>query len=322
MNPSHHPQDSRVTRRQVVASGLGAYGASVLPAPAGAAEPSPSGPSLRFAHLTDMHVQPQLRGGEGYAAALDSLKRLDPPPQFVVTGGDHVMDVFETSRERADVQYDLYARVLKEHCALPVYPVMGNHDVWGWGQPGQIKPDQPLYGKQMAVERLNMKGPYYSFDEGDWHFICLDNIAPRGAGYFGSLDDEQARWLIGDLEKTGTNRPICVISHIPLLAACVFFDGKERVQDTYWHVPDAWMHRDVKPLINLLRRYNTRLCLSGHIHLVDRVDYLGISFICNGAVCGAWWKGPQQEFAEGYGVIDLWPDGSFAHEYVTYGWKA
>jgi 3',5'-cyclic-AMP phosphodiesterase len=64
------------------------------------------------------------------------------------------------------------------------------------------------------------------------------------------------------------------------------------------------------------------LLLSGHIHLVDRVSYLGKTYVCDGAVCGNWWRGPCQQFAEGYGVVDLWPDGTFEHQYVTYGWKA
>jgi hypothetical protein len=103
----------------------------------------------------------------------------------------------------------------------------------------------------------------------------------------------------------------------------VFFDGgKERVREDFWHVPDAWMHRDVKPVLDLFKGHNVRLLLSGHIHLVDRVEYLNMTFVCDGAVSGAWWKGPNQEFAEGYGVIDLWPDGSFKHQYVTYGWQA
>ena len=33
-------------------------------------------------------------------------------------------------------------------------------------------------------------------------------------------------------------------------------------------------------------------------------------------------KGPLQQFPEGYGVIDLYPDGRFEHQYVAFGWKA
>ena len=63
----------------------------------------------------------------------------------------------------------------------------------------------------------------------------------------------------------------------------------------------------------MFKGHNVRLLASGHIHLVDRVEYLGMTFVCDGAVSGAWWNGANQEFTEGRGVIDLWHDGSFEH---------
>jgi hypothetical protein len=65
-----------------------------------------------------------------------------------------------------------------------------------------------------------------------------------------------------------------------------------------------------------------KVCLSGHIHLVDRVDYLGVSYLCNGAVSGAWWKGPNQEFGNGYAIVDLFPDGAFTSTYHQFDWRA
>ena len=41
-----------------------------------------------------------------------------------------------------------------------------------------------------------------------------------------------------------------------------------------------------------------------------------------GAVSGAWWKGPKDRCAEGYGLFDLFDDGTFKHQYVPYGWQA
>jgi 3',5'-cyclic AMP phosphodiesterase CpdA len=319
------------SRRSLLKAGLiaGAAATPLMPTSAAPAlRGADRGPApLRVAHLTDVHITPERRAAQGFAMALESLKTLDRVPDLLITGGDHVMDVFDHDAARAKVEWDLYEKMLGEHCKLKTYPVMGNHDVFGWGQSGQIKPDVPGYGKAMAIDRLKMPGgkSYYSFDAGGWHFVVLDNIARRGAGYFGGFDPanaEQADWLRQDLQKKPAGVPVCVASHIPILSACVFFDGADRVRDTYWHVPDAWMHRDCKPLIDLLRRHDTKVCLSGHMHLVDRVDYLGVSFLCNGAVCGHWWEGPQQEFDEGYAILDLWPDGTFEHKYVSYGWKA
>lgn len=43
-------------------------------------------------------------------------------------------------------------------------------------------------------------------------------------------------------------------------------------------------------------------------------------YIAKGAVCGAWWKGDHRGFDEGYGLIDLYDDGSIANQYVAYNW--
>jgi Icc protein len=46
-----------------------------------------------------------------------------------------------------------------------------------------------------------------------------------------------------------------------------------------------------------------------------------VTFICDGAVSGGWWKGPNEDVQEGFGIIDLKPDGGFAHQYFDYGWN-
>lgn len=112
-----------------------------------------------------------------------------------------------------------------------------------------------------------------------------------------------------------------VVSHIPILSASAYFDG-DNEKDGDWKVPGAWMHIDARRIKDLFARHaNVHLCLSGHIHLVDRVDDLGVTYLCNGAVSGAWWKGPNRECDAGYCVVDLYDDGSFEHAYVTYGWQ-
>ncbi len=83
------------------------------------------------------------------------------------------------------------------------------------------------------------------------------------------------------------------------------------------------MHKDCLELKDLFAQHpNVKLCLSGHLHLLDRVDYNGVTYLCNGAVSGNWWKGRHKDCDEGYAVIDLYDDGSFEHQYVKYGWKA
>jgi 3',5'-cyclic-AMP phosphodiesterase len=313
------PCASRINRRQMLKATALAAGVSLAAPQFVAKNAAPGTKSRRFAFLTDMHVQPEKRAGEGYAQALNSLSRLQPAPEFVVTGGDHVMDVMETGASRSRTQWDLYQRVLEENCQWPVYPVIGNHDVWGWGVPDKVSPSEEGYGKAQALDRLQLSSRFYSFDRDGWHFIALDNIAPRGRSYYGDLDPEQMEWLREDLRRTGKQTPVCIFSHIPLLSAAVFLDG-DRLGHDHLHVPDSWVHRDLRPLLEVFRLGNIRLAVSGHLHQVEQILYHGTWYICGGAVCGSWWDGAYLGFREGYLIFDLSPDGSFECHYHQFGW--
>jgi 3',5'-cyclic AMP phosphodiesterase CpdA len=314
-----------LSRREAIAASLVAAGGTLIGAAVSSAAEAAT-PPLRVAHLTDMHVQPERRAGEGFAAALQSLKQHNP--SFIITGGDHVMEAASEPRERAKLQFDLYDRILAENTKLKTYPVIGNHDVWGWG----LK-DAPVsdveYGKAMAIDRLKLAAPYYAFDAGGWHFVILDSIFahapenPTERVYLGQLGAEQTEWLKANLANTPAGTPIAIFSHIPIAAVCLLFDPSRRVKGQRAHVvQDYAMHADARELVELVQPYNVKLLVSGHIHMVDRIDYRGRTYICDGAVSGNWWKGSRLSFPEGYGLFDLYPDGRFEHRYVTYGWDA
>ena len=172
------------------------------------------------------------------------------------------------------------------------------------------------------MDALGLSQRFRSFDHSGWHFIVLDSThSHESATYTAKLDEEQFAWLAADLAATKPGTPVLILSHIPILAACAYFDG-DNEESGNWHVPGAWMHIDARRIKDLFQKHpNVKLCLSGHIHLKDRVDYEGVAYLCNGAVCGRWWKGSYQECPPGYTLIDLFEDGSFNHQYVTYGWQ-
>ena len=326
MPPAHS-----ITRRDVLLSGVAAGAALAAPQLVSAAdvkitEPPPrDGKPFRIAHLTDMHVTEKHNAQAGYVAALKSIAQIDPPPQFLLTGGDHIMDALVTTRERAVEQWDMYGKILAEHTKLKSYACIGNHDVWGWSAKEQDYSGHQDFGKPMAIDRLGIKDRYYSFDAGGWHFVMLDNIAMRDRGYYGAFDDAQQAWLEQDLAKnmSGERLAVCIVTHIPLCGVTpIFFARGGENGENFYRTNDNLLHHNVKPLLRQLARSNVKLCISGHTHMVERVDYLGISFVCDGAVSGNWWGGPYQDFQEGYGVFDLYPSGAFDHRYVDYGWKS
>ncbi len=321
------PFHAGMTRRGILRATAGAAGgALVLGSGAEAVAATPKGRRvLRLAHLTDIHITPERNAEAGFAACLEHVQGLDDAPELILFGGDCIMDAFAQDRETAARQWALWHRSLEQDCSLPVEACIGNHDVWGWRGGGfEASTDGSCAGKRSAVEELGLPGRYRAFEKAGWKFVVLDSTHPGAepGSYTAKIDEEQMDWLVRELEATPASTPILILSHIPIFAACPFLDG-ENEQSGNWQVPGAWMHIDARTLTALFHeRGNVRACLSGHIHLADRVDYLGTTYYCNGAVCGGWWRGPYQQFAPAYAVVDLYDDGSTACQMIPYGWDA
>jgi len=280
---------------------------------------------LRIAHLTDIHVQPELQAAEGMAACLRHVQSHADKPDLILFGGDCVMDSFGQTRERTKTQWDVWQRVLKAECSLPWEGCIGNHDVWGWNlEASKARADEMDYGKAWATDLLKLGKRYRSFAKAGWKMIVLDSthVGRKPGTYTARLDEEQFAWLVGELKATPATTPILILSHIPIFSACPFFDGNNEITGD-WRVPGAWMHIDARRLTKLFHeRGNVKVCLSGHVHLQDEVRYLGTRYFCNGAVSGGWWKGSYQQFAPGYALVDLYADGSASNDFVNFGWKA
>ncbi len=279
---------------------------------------------LRIAHLTDVHVFDQLNAPRGMAACLQHVQSQKDKPDLIFMGGDCIMDAFAHTRDETKAQWKIWHSVLKNECSLPVESCIGNHDVWGWDKKSSGATGKEMdYGKNWAVEALGLPSRYRSFDKAGWKIIVLDSthLGLQPNTYTAKLDEEQFDWLKGQLKATPKTTPILILSHIPIFSAAAFLDG-DNEKSGNWRVPGAWMHVDARQLTDLFyQQGNIQACLSGHLHMVDRVEFLGTSYLCNGAVCAGWWKGPYQQFHEGYALVDLFHDGTVDCAYVTYGWE-
>jgi 3',5'-cyclic AMP phosphodiesterase CpdA len=277
--------------------------------------------SVRFAHITDIHVQPGQIPEKGMADALNHIQRLKHKPEFIINGGDSIMDGLAADKQKTQIQFDLFKSILTKENSLPIYHCIGNHDVWGWfvKENEALKADKQ-YGKQWVVEEFNMPRRHYSFTKGKWKFMVLDStqLNPAG-GYIAYVDPEQYAWLEEELKNTPKDTFVCVVSHIPILSICagLFFNKTETNGDL--KIQRNLMHTDFLTLKKLFAQYpNVRVCLSGHIHLQDELNYLGVKYYCNGAISGNWWKGSFQEFAPAYAMIELFDDGSSERTMVNY----
>lgn len=311
------------SRRDILRLGSAGLAAGVVGTPALSAARKPK-KVARIAHLTDIHVQPELNAGEGMAKCLQHASSKNGKVDLVLFGGDMVMDTYGQTRSRTKTQWDLFKSVLKENCTIPVEQCIGNHDIWGWDKKASgTTGSEPDFGKKMALEMFEIPNRYRSFDRFGWHFVVLDSVQPNGEkDYLGRLDDEQFEWLQGDLAAVPKQTPILVISHIPILTATNFLDTKTEIEPGDFTISKSDMLMDCRRIVSLFAKYpNVKIALSGHIHMRDRVDFNGVSYLCDGAVCGSWWWGNHFETEPGYAVLDLFDDGTFQQQYFAWGWK-
>jgi 3',5'-cyclic AMP phosphodiesterase CpdA len=268
--------------------------------------------NFSFVFLTDIHVQTELNADEGFNKAI--IKVNEQEPDFVITGGDLVMDALGKSYGRADSLYNLYKN-LCNNFSSPVYHTIGNHEVFGIYEKSGVNINHPEFGKNMFRKRLGEGKTYSSFEYKGWYFILIDGIgiSPEKR-YYGFVDSTQLVWLENELTGLEKNTPIVLTTHIPLVTA-----AKQIELGHNEPLSDGEVIINAKDVLMLFNGYNLKLVLQGHLHILEEIKYKGITFITGGAVSAEWWQGPRYGFEEGFVKIDITKD-SFKWEYVDFGW--
>lgn len=273
---------------------------------------------LRIAHITDPHIHNGRDSEKWTRECLRHIHQLEDLPDIIFNGGDTINDALKQTESTVIEQWDIWNRIKESEITLPTVNCIGNHDVWGL----EGQSNDPRYAKNWAVNELGLENRFYDFEMNGWHFIVLDSTHLRedGSWYIAKLDDEQFDWLETKLNEIDSSKPIMIFSHIPIMCAASFFDGdNERSGD--WIIPGRWVHIDARKIVDLFYNHkNIKVCISGHIHLLDQVVYNDITYYCNAAVSGNWWKGNYHQTPPGYALINLYEDGSFDREYALYGW--
>ena len=305
--------------KQAAVAGLGTAFVSALPVNA-SSKTAPGPRALRIAHVTDIHVLDQLNAKTCLARIMAEINSMPDKPDLIINTGDSVMDENGQTRETVQERWEVWKAGTAGN-KIPMHSALGNHDVW-YGPKGldeEYKKDK-RYGKQWAIDMLKMPARFYSFESHGWKFIALDSI--NGASGY-QLDDEQFKWLEGEL--AAAKAPVCIFNHVPILAMGPLLWDTKRKPLADVHFPSGDMHNDhqrIKDLFNLHK--GVKLCLSGHVHYIDEVQYLGVTYMCNGAVSGNWWGNPivLDEFPPVYSIIDLYQDGSIERELKFYNYSS
>jgi len=264
---------------------------------------------LRVAHITDVHIRPELDAPIRFRKCLEAIKKYKI--DFFLNGGDtiYAADYENITRDRVNEQWNIWHQLRNELSEYEMHSCLGNHDMW-WSAPDK---QDAMYGKEYVVKQLGTPGRYYSFDKKGWHFCILDSNNKNA----GSLDDEQRKWLEEDLAKLVAGTPVICLSHYPILAVCTIpYGGGGNHTDSKYISELFYKHKDKKIT-----------CISGHIHLQDTAEYNDVKYFCNGALSGFWWEDGDNESAgkcwvrqtpPGYAIVDLFDDGTVNNQYYPH----
>jgi 3',5'-cyclic AMP phosphodiesterase CpdA len=234
---------------------------------------TPEREGFRIAYISDSHLYDRTindRFVRQLLRAVDDVNNLDPPPDFVLFGGD-------LAQLGRPVELDLGAQILKS-VKPPVHMMVGEHDWYlDLGEKWQA-----LFG-----------APTYSFDHKGVHFVVLNSViekdfwTARGMtpeqrmGTVAGLDngiqsrfevgDEQRAWLQKDLAKVPKSTPLIVFSHSPLYK--------------YYRNWNFWTD-DAEQVQAILKPFNHVTVIHGHTHqlLTNRIG--NITF--HGMLSTAW----------------------------------
>lgn len=265
-----------------------------------------------FVFMTDIHLQPERGAVEGFDLAIQKVNELNP--DFVITGGDLIMDALGQSYGRSDSLYNMYIEQSKKF-NMPVYNTMGNHEVFGLYVDSGIDPTHEEYNEVMYENRIGKR--YYSFDHKGWHFMILDAIGQtEERRYIGEIDEEQINWIKKDLEQLDKGTPIVISVHIPFVTI-----QTQLSKGTTEPNSKGTVITNGKEVLELFKEHNLTLTLQGHLHILEYIYLNGYSFLTGGAVSARWWQGPNYGLEEGFVLVKV-KGSEFDWEYIDYGWNA
>jgi 3',5'-cyclic AMP phosphodiesterase CpdA len=269
---------------------------------------------LKIAHITDVHIRPEYNAVARFKKCLEMIKK--EKVDLILNGGDSIYaaDYDDIKKERVVELWNCWKDSVSLIKEISMYSVLGNHDMWWQG-----KGDE-LGGEQGVLKMLGLSNSYYSFDKGGWHFIMLDSNHPKTPGM---LDDDQWNWFTKDVQGN-QGKPTLIMSHYPLLSCTGITDNKPDFIGPF-KVSGSYNHLDIMKFIEVFNKNkNIKICLSGHIHLLDKVWYNDVSYLCNGAASGFWWepgddgKSSYKQTVPGYSILNLYSDGGFDDRYIKY----
>lgn len=165
---------------------------------------------------------------------------------------------------------------------MTVFSVIGNHDQDG----------KAVYRNKWEE---NWGPTDYSFDRGDEHYVCFNNVQFIHSGYFspGELTNAQVKWLTEDLRLTDKEKKVILCYHIPFT-----FGNSPNSKAVPLKIESEEGHyagSRLSTLLKLLEEFRGGYELfCGHTHFAinHEIEYEGRHLLehCHAAACGNIWQ--------------------------------
>lgn len=165
---------------------------------------------------------------------------------------------------------------------IPVFALPGNHDKY------KVDDATP---RDVAYFRYTMGPVDYSFNRGDAHVICMDDVRyTSGTEYTNGFTDEQLAWLRDDLSFVPKQKLVVLCYHIPLRGGTA---------------------RNMAAVKALLAEYAEAHLMAAHTHYNENFINAdadgGLYEHIHGAPCGVFWHSALNGDGapNGYAVYDV-----------------
>lgn len=256
-----------------------------------------------FAFLTDVHLyENNARGSaDGFRRALEQVKLRDV--DFLLFGGDNApVDHYRPGDERAEALMKTFKDMVDGN-GQKAYYTAGNHDL--------VFTDGSLDVQSLRTYEKVFGPAYYSFTHKGVHFIVLNSNEQDGKGEY-RLGEGQIAWLRKDLKAVGTDVPIVLTMHVPMLS--LYYPA---IEGRY--VTSDGMFSNYKEVWDMLRDYRVELVLQGHQHVYEEIYTRKTQFVTGGAICDNWWlEGGFGDTFSGYLMVYVDRDDRITWEYVCF----
>ncbi len=166
--------------------------------------------------------------------------------------------------------------------SMKVFSVIGNHDQDG----------KELYKRKWEESW----GPTdYSFDRGDVHYVCFNNVHFVKGGYYqpGELTSDQLKWLASDLELADKSKKVVLNYHIPFTMGTRPKDKTASlgIELEKGHYRSSVLSKILELLAPFTGGYEL-FCGHTHFSLNHEIDFQGKHILehCHAAACGNIWQ--------------------------------